>query len=174
MNQISSPLSRNIELKARCPDLAAASAALASLSVHDVGVQQQIDTYFASHHGRLKLREIVGVRAELIWYQRSDEARSRQSDYYVVPVPDPQKLKAALTAALGVRQQVRKRRHVLLWHNVRIHLDDVEGLGTFVEFEAVMSAEDDEVTGHARLAELCQLMAISPGDRLASSYVDLK
>jgi adenylate cyclase, class 2 len=137
-------------------------------------VQQQIDTYFASHHGRLKLREIVGVRAELIWYRRSDEARSRQSDYYVVPAPDPQKLKEALTAALGIRRQVRKRRRVLLWHNVRIHLDDVEGLGTFVEFEAVISASDDEATGHARLAELCRIMAISQGDCLASSYVDLK
>jgi adenylate cyclase class 2 len=167
-------LSRNIELKARCADLSAARAALAPLSVHDAGVQQQIDTYFASHHGRLKLREIVGVRAELIWYRRSDEARSRQSDYHIVPVPDPQKLKAALTAALGVRRQVRKRRHILLWHNVRIHLDDVEGLGTFVEFEAVISAKDDEATGHARLAELCQLMAISPTDRLAVSYIDMK
>jgi adenylate cyclase class 2 len=174
MDKVSSPLSRNIELKTRCPDLAAAKAALAPLSIHDLGIQQQIDTYFASHHGRLKLREIVGVRSELIWYRRSDEARSRQSDYHIVPVPDPQKLKAALTAALGVRRQVRKRRHVLLWHNVRIHLDEVEGLGTFVEFEAVMSAKDDEATGHTRLAELCQLMAISPGDRLAVSYIDME
>jgi predicted adenylyl cyclase CyaB len=174
MNQATPALSRNIELKARCADLSAAKAALAPLSIHDIGVQQQIDTYFASHHGRLKLREIVGMRAELIWYRRSDEARSRQSDYHIVPVPDPQKLKAALTAALGVRRQVRKRRHVLLWHNVRIHLDDVEGLGTFVEFEAVMSAKDDEATGHARLAELCQLMAISPTDRLAVSYIDME
>jgi adenylate cyclase, class 2 len=174
MDQISSPLSRNIELKARCPDLAAAEAALAPLSIHDAGVQQQIDTYFASHHGRLKLREIIGVRAELIWYQRTDEPRSRQSDYHVVPVPDPQKLKTALTAALGVRRQVRKRRHVLLWHNVRIHLDEVEGLGTFVEFEAVISAKDDEATGHARLAELCRLMAISTADHLAVSYIDME
>jgi adenylate cyclase, class 2 len=174
MNQAPAALSRNIELKARCRDLAAAQAALQPLSVHDVGAQQQIDTYFASQHGRLKLREIVGVRAELIWYRRTDEARSRQSDYYIVPVPDPQKLKDALTAALGVRRQVRKRRRVLMWHNVRIHLDDVEGLGTFVEFEAVMSANDDEATGHARLAELCQLMSISPADCLPTSYVDLK
>jgi len=174
MNQATPALSRNIELKARCLDLSAAKAALQPLSVHDIGVQQQIDTYFASQHGRLKLREIVGLRAELIWYRRSDEAASRQSDYCIVPVPDPQKLKAALTAALGIRRQVRKRRHVLLWHNVRIHLDEVEGLGTFVELEAVISAKDDEATGHSRLAQLCQLMAISPGDYLASSYGDLK
>jgi adenylate cyclase, class 2 len=174
MSDASSPLSRNIELKARCRDLSSAAAALASLSVKNAGIQEQIDTYFSAPHGRLKLREIVGIRAELIWYNRSDEARIRKSDYWVVPVPDPQKLKAALTAALGARRQIRKRRQIFLWHNVRIHLDEVEGLGTFVEFEAVMSPTDDEATGHARLAELCRVLSISPADHMAGSYVDLE
>jgi len=164
---------RNIELKARCRDLAAAEAAARRLDVRDAGVQEQIDTYFHCQRGRLKLREIVGVRAELIWYDRSNEARSRQSDYRLVAVPNADELKATLAAACGVRGEVRKHRHVLLWHNVRIHLDRVDDLGSFVEFEAVMGPGEDEPTGHARLAELCRAMAIAPDDYLEVSYSDL-
>ena len=55
-----------------------------------------------------------------------------------MPIAEPALLKAALTAALGVRRVVDKRREIFLADNVRIHLDDVAGLGTFLEFEAVL------------------------------------
>lgn len=165
---------RNIELKARRGDLKSAEAAALTLDVRDGGVQRQIDTYFTCHHGRLKLREIVDVRAELIWYERSNEAKARASDYRLTEVQDPGALRAALSAALGVCGEVRKRRRVLLWHNVRIHLDEVEGLGSFVEFEAVMGAGEDESTAHARIAELCRAMGIRRDDWLKESYADLR
>ncbi len=167
------PPARNVELKCRCRDLSAARAALVPLGPRDAGVQEQIDTYFHAPHGRLKLREIVGVRSELIWYDRTDAAHARNSDYRLTPVSHPAELKASLAAALGVRGAVHKVRHVLLWHNVRIHLDDVVGLGTYVEFEAVMGPGETEATGHARLAELCQLLSIAPADHERGSYSDL-
>jgi predicted adenylyl cyclase CyaB len=82
-------------------------------------------------------------------------------------------LKAALRAALGIRGEVRKRREILLWHNIRIHLDEVIKLGTFVEFEAVLSPSDDEPNAMARLQQLCTALAIQPTDHLAPSYADL-
>jgi adenylate cyclase class IV len=167
------PTARNIELKTRCRDLDAALAAVRPLSPTDAGVQHQIDTYFPVPNGRLKLREIAGVRAELIWYDRSNSATTRRSDYRLTPVTHPAELRASLDAALGTRGQVRKRRHVLIWHNVRIHLDEVDSLGSFVEFEAVMSAGETEEIGHARLRQLCEVMNIAPGDYLAVSYADL-
>jgi adenylate cyclase class IV len=166
-------LRKNIELKARCGDLASARNAIQPLSLTDTGIMHQIDTYFRVPNGRLKLREIVGVRAELIWYDRSNEARSRKSEYRLTPISHPDELKASLAAAMGMRGQVEKHRQVLLWHNVRIHLDQVESLGTFVEFEAVMSPGDDETTAHARLKQLCEIMKIAPSDYLENSYADL-
>jgi adenylate cyclase class 2 len=171
--QTTPPLLKNIELKARCGDLAAAVASIQTLSLIDTGVQHQIDTYFHVPHGRLKLREIVGVRAELIWYDRSNQAISRKSEYRLTPVSHPAELKASLAAAMGVRGEVVKHRHVLLWHNVRIHLDDVQSLGTFIEFEAVMTAGEDESTAHARLKQLCEMMKIALVDYLDKSYSDL-
>ncbi len=167
------PPLRNIELKARCRDLPAALAAAMKLSPRDAGEQHQIDTYFHVPHGRLKLREIVGIKSELIWYDRSNQAVSRKSDYRLTPITHPAELKASLIAALGIRIEVRKIRRVLLWHNVRIHLDQVERLGCFIEFEAVMTPGEDEPTAHARLAELCLVLAIGPADHMEQSYSDL-
>src|SRR5947209_18433457 len=87
---------RNLERKARCPDPSAARAALRELETQPEGVQMQIDTYFMARSGRLKLREIEGRGAELIWYDRPDREEARLSAYHLVPVSDPALLRAAL------------------------------------------------------------------------------
>src|SRR5262249_24304353 len=164
---------RNLELKAWHANLAAARAAALALGARPGGIELQVDTYFRVPHGRLKLREIEGQTAVLIWYARPDATGARTSDYHLVPAPDPGTLKAALAAALGVRGVVRKRRDIFHWHNVRIHLDEVDGLGTFVEFEAVLSAEESETAAQPRLAELMRALGIRPEDQRGASYADL-
>ena len=164
---------RNIELKARCKDLRRAADAAITVGATRAGELRQLDTYFRFDHGRLKLRETEGRAAELIAYERANEAAFRNSDYYVIPVAQPEAMKAALAQRLGVRGEVRKRRELLMWHNVRIHLDEVVGLGTFVEFEAVISPADGEETSHERLARLTEVLGIRDEDRIAVSYSDL-
>jgi len=168
---------RNIELKARCADLARAAKAAESLGAVAQGVLVQTDTYFRVPHGRLKLREISGgeggERAELIRYDRPDHADFRASDYDVIPVADPVTMKSALRRALGIRGEVHKRRNLYLRHNVRIHLDDVQSLGTFIEFEAVMNEGEDDAQSLERLRILREAMQIRDEDRVAQSYSDL-
>jgi len=168
-----SSLRHNLEIKARLADLDQARTRLQSLPLQAGGVQLQTDTYFQVHQGRLKLREIAGQPAVLIQYARPDAAAARVSCYYLVPVPEPALLKAALTAALGVRGVVCKRREIHFWHNVRIHLDEVDGLGSFVEFEAVLAAEDQLAAAQESLDQLCRLLALDPVAHLAPSYADL-
>jgi predicted adenylyl cyclase CyaB len=162
-----------LERKARHRDLAAVRETASHLGARFHGEELQSDTYFQVPHGRLKLREIDGQLAALIWYDRPNHEGSRLCSYHLIPVPDPAGLKAALTAALGVRGVVRKRRVIYLWHNVRIHLDQVEGLGTFVEFEAVLGPGEDEATAQERLEQLGRALAIDPVAYLAPSYADL-
>ena len=165
---------RNLEVKARLADLRATEQIVRTLSgLRGPDVQQQVDTYFHARAGRLKLRQIDGRRGELIWYDRPDEADARTSSYHVLPVSDPGALKAALAHALGVRGEVRKRRRIYLWHNVRIHLDEVESLGSFLEFEAVLAPGDDEPTSRDRLGLLCERLGIRESDHIAGSYSDL-
>src|SRR3954462_654179 len=136
--------SRNLELKARCPDPARVTEILTELGARHEWVKRQVDTYFHVPRGRLKLREQDAKPAELIAYDRANETDVRASDYQIVLIPDPATLISALTRTLGVRVVVAKRRTLSLWHNVRIHLDEVERLGSFLEFEAVISPEHPE------------------------------
>ena len=164
---------RNIELKARCPDLHVVRRALQLLDARHARTMNQLDTYFPVPHGRLKLREIDSVAAELIWYDRPDTTEFKSSLYHVVAVPDPALLKATLIAANGLRGQVRKTRDLWLFHNVRIHLDNVDNLGDFIEFEAVMRDEISDEPSQARLHQLKAALQIRPGDIERASYSDL-
>lgn len=87
--------------------------------------------------GRLKLRQFSPESGELIAYSRADVAGTKQSDYLIVPTSTPAELRA-LAAALGVRQTVIKTRVLLRVGQTRIHLDAVQGLGSFVELEVVL------------------------------------
>jgi predicted adenylyl cyclase CyaB len=173
MTPSASDFRRNLERKARHADLAATREAALRHGAHFFADERQTDTYFHVAHGRLKLREIDGQPAVLIAYDRPNLVTARLSRYHLVPAPDSAALKAALATALGVRGVVRKRRSIYLWHNVRIHLDELEGLGRFVEFEAVLSPTDDEATAHDRLKELGKVLGLQEDDYFAPSYADL-
>jgi predicted adenylyl cyclase CyaB len=166
-------LRRNIELKARVDDVEHARQIAQQMATSRLGTQHQVDTYFHARQGRLKLRQIDGLSAVLIWYARPDQTQSKRSDYQLVPVSNPETLKLALRQALGVAVVVDKRREIYLWHNVRIHLDRVVGLGEFLEFEAVLQPHDDDALGHAQLDELMRAFALHPTDLVESSYSDL-
>jgi adenylate cyclase class IV len=162
---------RNIELKASDPDPDRSLQASLQMGASDEGWLHQTDTYFRVAHGRLKLRE-EGAVAQLISYERSDETVARESRYRLVPVSDPAGLKDALSDALGVLVIVEKSRRLLLWQGVRIHLDEVRGLGSFIEIEAVADPASDLSAEHHRAGQLQDALAITPDRIVASSYSD--
>lgn len=163
---------RNVELKARDHDPEATLAAALAHGAADRGVLTQTDTYFATRDGRLKLREEDGA-GTLIAYARADEAVARISAYHLVAVPDPAALKAALDDALGTVVVVEKFRRLLLWQDVRIHIDAVEGLGTWLELEAVGvggTDSSDLAEEHRKVAELRAVLKIDDEDVVATGY----
>ena len=164
---------RNLELKVPFIFTPEARDTLLAIGARPIGVLEQRDTYFIVPHGRLKLRETAGDEATLIAYTRPDHADTRASDYLVVPVLDAALLLAALSRATGLRGIVSKRRDLWLWKNVRVHLDTVEALGTFLEFEAVISDDVDEQESQRRLETLRDALKIDPGSAIAGSYSDL-
>jgi homotetrameric cytidine deaminase len=171
------PDRRNVELKARDPDPDATLAAALAAGAEDHGTLVQRDTYFAVATGRLKLREETGPdgarTATLISYVRADEAAARTSAYRLVDVPDPQALRAALAETAGETVVVAKRRRLLLHDGVRIHLDDVEGLGAWVELEAVAEASSDLAGEHAKVARLREALGMTDDRVVADGYAQL-
>ncbi len=122
---------RNIETKARVDDLQRVLDLALALGAEDHGGQRDTDTYFCVANGRLKLRVSQGIPGgTLIAYQRPDQRGSRESNYQLVATPDPEALRKALRETLGVLVEVRKRRHLLVCGATRIHLDEVDDLGS--------------------------------------------
>ncbi len=161
---------RNVELKALDPDPARSLAVCRELGAEDKGVLRQRDTYFRARSGRLKLREEEGAGAVLIQYDRPDEAVARESRYRLTRVEDPDDLRASLDAALGTLVVVDKERHLFLWDGVRIHLDTVDGLGSFVELEGVAAPDSDLAPEQEKVARLQRELGIE--QVLTDSYSD--
>lgn len=122
--------------------------------------------------GRLKLREEPDA-ATLISYERPDLAGDKESRYRLVEVPDPTALRDALAAALGITVVVSKSRRLFLHEGVRVHLDRVDDLGDFVEFEAVAAEGEDPARFTDLLASLRKSLGIRDEDLLRGSYSDL-
>jgi homotetrameric cytidine deaminase len=164
---------RNVELKAHDADPGRTLERARAAGAEDRGVLRQRDTYFAVPRGRLKLREQDPGGATLIAYDRPDTASERVSDYRLVPVAEPAPLRDALAAANGVAVVVVKRRRLLLWdETVRIHLDEVRGLGSFLELEAVARPGSDLARERAQVARLREALEIRDEALVDGSYAD--
>jgi predicted adenylyl cyclase CyaB len=164
---------QNVEIKARYGDLARAQEIVLAIGAKFSGELRQIDTYFKVNHGRLKLREINSREAQLIFYERPNEAEARLSDYQILPVGDPASFKTLLTSALGIWKVVEKKRLLYWFENVRIHLDSVTGLGDFIEFEGIVEFAGEKENVRQKVERLMQDFAISSPDLIGLSYSDL-
>ena len=161
-------MARNIEIKARLADLTAARAVARGLGAVPCVVEKQVDTYYALEGGRrVKVRRINAGRRELIDYQRPEASGVRASDYTITPLAED----AAPPGEPVV--VVRKRREVLLIDNVRVHLDQVEGLGTFLELEAVVDAAHDDALCRAQVERIMDALGLREVDLIRASYAEL-
>lgn len=166
------PPLRNVEIKARVSDFVESGRTAFEIAGGAPQVLNQVDTYFNVSRGRFKLREDEDG-CEIIYYERPDSKGPKRCDYNRFPVESPEGLKRILTSALGVRAVVRKQRLVYIHDNVRIHLDTVDGLGHFLELEAV-AQEDTSMSGcGARVKDLLSKFKVRKSDLLEGSYCDL-
>lgn len=162
-----------IEIKAKCPNANKIKEILVDNKADFKGVDHQIDTYFKTPIGRLKLR-VGNIENTLIHYNRPNQAGPKNSQVTYRRLPPKSDLKAVLTAAMGVLTIVDKKRGIYFIDNVKFHLDEVKNLGTFVEIEAI--DETGEI-GVAKLKEQCAyylaLFTIPTSDLVEVSYSDL-
>jgi len=164
---------RNIEVKARVEDLPALLKQVRKVADSGPFEIQQDDTFFHCPNGRLKLRELSPTRGELIFYQRPDTAGPKESRYIITPTDDPASLRETLSQALGVVGRVRKNRRLFLSGNTRIHLDEVENLGNFVEIEVVWGKDEPSGSGQATALKIMQRLGIREEDLVYGAYVDM-
>jgi adenylate cyclase, class 2 len=136
--------------------------------------REQTDIYFQTNTGRLKLRLQGDSDAQLIFYQRADDANARESEYYIHNTADGENLRSILEKSLGVNTIVRKIRSLYMFRNVRIHLDDVHGLGHFLEFESVIDYTTSQTSAEKNLQELLSFFSQFELNPVTKSYGDLE
>jgi predicted adenylyl cyclase CyaB len=163
----------NVEIKARArnPVRLKSLAEVLTLTPSQLIVQE--DTFFAVPRGRLKLRKFSSKSAELIYYEREGGPGPKESRYSISLTSEPDSLKAVLQQALGVLGCVRKQRTLYLVGQTRIHLDQVEGLGPFVELEVVLQTHQSRADGIEIARELMAELEIQESDLVEQAYVDL-
>jgi adenylate cyclase class IV len=166
-------VARNVEIKARTASLGAIRVRAALLTPVPSEVLQQTDTFFVVPHGRFKVREFADGSGELISYHRSDQRNPKESVYTRYPCHNARDLSETLGQALPVRGRVVKRREVFLIGRSRVHLDEVEGLGCFVELEVVLRDEEAVEHGQHEARDLLRRLDIPETDLVAGAYIDL-
>lgn len=166
-------MGRNVEIKARIRSVDDIVAALEALGAEPAGEWRMEDTFFDAPEARLKLRVIEGAAAHLIAYRRPDLAGPSPSEYEIAEVSDPGSMWQVLAMALGECGCVRKTRRLYMVGRTRVHVDDVETLGHFVELEVVLAEGEPDAAGAREARRLMQFLGIGGEDLLTCAYVDL-
>jgi predicted adenylyl cyclase CyaB len=163
----------NVEIKAILKDRPRVETIVARLSDSEPEILHQHDIFFRCETARLKLRILSPEYGELIRYERSDVAEVRSSRYLIARTPDPEILSEILTKALGQTGVVRKTRTLYLIGETRVHLDQVEGLGDFLELEVVLRPEQSEIEGKDIATKLLADFGIDRSKFISEAYVDI-
>jgi len=166
-------VARNVEIKARLRDPAATRRLVERAAGERAAELDQVDTFFRTPAGRLKLREATGQPPELIWYERPDATGPKESHFEWAVVADAAAVRALLAAALGVRVEVRKHRSVCLVGRTRVHLDAVEGLGDYLELEVQLAPGESAEAGVREARELMGRFGVGEAELVAGAYADL-
>jgi adenylate cyclase class IV len=161
----------NVEFKAELRDIALARTICRAIGASFILTMDQTDTYFRVPSGRLKKRECEGEPTEWIYYERADKAAARLSRFTIYSAQQARERFGE--TSLPVRAVVRKRRELYMLGNTRIHLDAVEGLGTFLELESLIGRDHGTARGHEAVATLRTQFAPALGETVAVGYVDL-
>lgn len=162
---------QNVEFKAELRDLPLARSVCLHVKALPVETLRQTDTYFRLADGRLKRRESAGHPTEYIFYHRENTLRPRLSQFTIYSESEARRQFGANDLPVWV--VVRKTREVFLHVNTRIHLDSVEGLGNFIEFEAMVTPEHPVDACRAAVDLLRNAFQPVLGEPMGVSYSDL-
>jgi adenylate cyclase class 2 len=164
-----------IEVKAPCDDLGKIERTLGDLGARFIKEVVQSDVYL-SHPSRdfgatdeaLRLRR-EGDRYTLYYKGPKLDRETKTREELASPVPEPESLKLILKRlGFGTVAEVEKRRRIYMLRDVEVSLDQVKGLGGFVELE-VQDREIEE--GKAMIRALMKELGLEKTER--SSYLEL-
>lgn len=166
-------MARNIEIKAKISDIDFCTEKAKSISGAGPEIIKQEDTFFNCQNGRLKLRILSEDHGELIFYKRANVTGPKTSEYHISSTNEPNSLLDVMKKSYGIHGKVKKIRELYIVGRTRIHIDQVEGLGNFLEFEVFLGEGDDTHDGEIEAGELMRAFNIAQSDLISGAYVDM-
>jgi adenylate cyclase class IV len=104
----------------------------------------------------------------------------------IAPVASAAALRDVLNAAFGIRTVVKKSRELYLLPRqfgehagraapdlIRLHLDNVEGLGSFLEIEVILQNGEPQQIAEQEAKIWLEKFSVTPEDLMSKSYADL-
>jgi len=139
-----------------------------------IGTDNQKDIYFKNGSGRLKLRK-GDIENYLIYYKREDEADLKKSEVVIFNNQGRiGELEKITRETHEVLIEVDKTREIYFIENVKFHIDNVSGLGRFIEIEAI---SHENLISEEKLRERCNyyktLLEIKNENLIKNSYSDM-
>jgi adenylate cyclase class IV len=162
---------QNVEFKAELRDIEAARRQCGLIGADRIGTLRQTDTYYRLPDGRLKKREAPEEPTEWIFYHRLDKVGPKLSNFTILS--DEQARRRWGTYSLREWLKIIKTRELWMIEEVRIHLDQVDQLGSFIEFEAQVSRNFNSKACHDAVQELREIFNPLLGEPISVSYSDL-
>jgi len=162
---------QNVEFKSELRDLPLARTVCRAKGASLIGELRQTDTYFRIPNGRLKKRETDGEPTEYVFYERPNRITAKISNFTIYS--EQRALERFGVAPLPIWVVVRKVRELWLISNARIHLDQVESLGNFLEFEALVTRDCGIEAARQCVTELREAFRPCLGEAIDCSYSDL-
>ena len=164
---------RNIEIKAHIESVQLLSPKAEAIANEGPIEIVQDDTFFHCENGRMKLRAFSEEDGELIFYRRANQQGPKESFYLRSPTSSPGTLREALSQAYGQAGRVQKHRTLFLVGRTRIHLDQVKGLGHFLELEVVLKEGESVELGIKEAHTLMAQLGVEESQLVEGAYVDL-
>jgi len=166
-------MSKNVEIKAKARNFFHQKQLAEQLADEGPDLLQQRDVFFHVPHGRLKLRYLAPDCGNLITYERPDNKGPKTSQYEIYGTSDPARLEQVLSGSLDIRGVVEKKRTLYLVGQTRIHMDEVAGLGHYLELEVVLTPDQSAEQGQAIARDLMTCLEVEEADLIDAAYIDL-
>jgi predicted adenylyl cyclase CyaB len=159
----------NLELKIKVESHQILKNKLIDIGADNIGVLNQKDVYYNVPEGLLKLR-IENGKESLIFYRRDEKGNNRWSDYNVIKFENDGG-EDFLKKIFTIETVVEKRRELFIYNNTRIHLDEVEVLGSYLELETLVLEGKEEAK--IRFEKIIAILELDTSKQIKKSYRDL-
>ncbi|XP_076176369.1 uncharacterized protein LOC143151276 [Ptiloglossa arizonensis] len=165
----------NTEIKAKVNDPELLISRVKQLTNVDCIIIKQHDTFFKVSDGRLKLRQFEDGSGELIYYQRLNTCGPKVSIFEKTSLGADAcvSIRNILSLSNGSLGTVKKTRKLYMIDQTRVHIDEIEGLGNFMELEAPSTNKQELESGEKIVRDIMTKLDIKRQDLIAEAYIDL-